>query len=136
MEYQFSHKDEKGYGEKSEGSNGSKNSCYCPDKAWYSPEEEIRGNYIYNEKGKGDGQVGEKQEHHTPKEQTNDQPPFHDYFPVLISISLLHAILKNWMVRRMKPMGMMLKTADFGIVTALTSVTPCRIQSHIWTTPK
>jgi hypothetical protein len=58
------------------------------------------------------------------------------YLPAFISISLLHAILKNCRVRRMKPMGMMMKTADFGTVTALTSVTPFIIQSHIWTIPK
>jgi hypothetical protein len=58
------------------------------------------------------------------------------YLPALMSMNLLQAILKNWMVRRILPMGMMVKIADFGTVTALTSVTPCRIQSHRWTTPR
>jgi hypothetical protein len=80
MEYQLTHKDEKGYGEQCESRNGSKNSRHYRNKAWYPSQEEIGGNYIDNEKGKGNGQVGEKQKHHTPKEQTNDQPPFHGLF--------------------------------------------------------
>ena len=46
------------------------------------------------------------------------------YLPALISVSLLQAVLKNWIVRRMLPMGMMMKIADFGTAIALTSVTP------------
>jgi hypothetical protein len=45
------------------------------------------------------------------------------YPPFLAETSLCHAILKNWIVRRKLPMGMMINTADLGIVTALTSVT-------------
>jgi len=81
MEYQFTHKDKKGYGEQSEGRNGSESACHYPNEAWYPPQEEIGRNHIDNEKGKGNGQVGEKQEHHTPKEQANDQPPFHGLSP-------------------------------------------------------
>ena len=77
MEDQFTHKDKKGHGEQSESRNGSENSCHYRNKAWYPPQEEIRRNHIDNEKGKGYGQVGEEQEHHTPKEQADDQPPFH-----------------------------------------------------------
>jgi hypothetical protein len=77
MEYQFTHKYKKRYGEQGKGCNGRESSCYYPDKAWYPPEEEIGRNHIDNEKGKGNGQVGEKQEDHTPEEQTNNQPPFH-----------------------------------------------------------
>src|SRR4030042_1952710 len=78
MEYQFTHKYEKGHREQSEGRDGSENSCHYRNKAWYPPQEEISCNHIDNEKGKGNGQVGEEQEHHTPKEQANDQPPFHE----------------------------------------------------------
>ena len=77
MEYQFTHQDEKGYGEQSESRNRSENSCYYRNQARYSPQEEIGGNHIDNKKGKGNGQVGEKQEDHATKEQANDQPPFH-----------------------------------------------------------
>jgi hypothetical protein len=77
MEDQFTHKDEKGDGEQSESRNGSENSCHYRNKAWYPPQEEIGRNHIDNEKGKRNGQVGEEQEHHTPKEQADDQPPFH-----------------------------------------------------------
>src|SRR4030042_1542631 len=77
MEYQFTHKDKKRYGEQSESGNRSENSCHYRNKAWYPPQEEIRRNHIDNEKGKGNGQVGEEQEHHTPKEQADDQPPCH-----------------------------------------------------------
>jgi len=53
------------------------------------------------------------------------------YLSVLIPTNLLHIILKNWMVRRMLPMGMMMKMIHFGIVTALTSVTPLVIHSYV-----
>src|SRR4030042_5305436 len=81
MEDQFTHEDEKGYGEQSERSNGRKDPCHYRNKAWYPPQEEIRRNHIDNEKGKRNGQVGEEQEHHTPKEQADDQPPFHRLLP-------------------------------------------------------
>jgi hypothetical protein len=77
MEYQFTHQNEKGYREQSEGGNGRENSCHCPNKAWYPPQEEIRGNHIDNEKGKGNGYPREQQEDHAAKKQRNDQPPFH-----------------------------------------------------------
>src|SRR4030043_1328981 len=77
MEYQFTHKDKKRYGEQSESRNRSENSCHYRNKAWYPPQEEIRRNHIDNKKGKRNGQVGEEQEHHTPKEQADDQPPCH-----------------------------------------------------------
>ena len=77
MEDQFTHQDEKGYGEQREGRNGGKSSCDDPNKPCDSSQEEIGRNHIDNEKGKGNGQVGEKQENHAPEEQTNDQPPFH-----------------------------------------------------------
>jgi hypothetical protein len=54
-----------------------------------------------------------------------------DYLSVLISINLLHAILKNWMVRKMLPAGMMMKMTHFGTVTALTSVIPFRMHSRV-----
>jgi hypothetical protein len=85
MEYQFTHKYEKGHREQSEGCDGSENSCHYRNKAWYPPQEEISRNHIDNEKGKGNGQVGEEQEHHTPKEQANDQPPFHE-LPLCLNI--------------------------------------------------
>jgi hypothetical protein len=53
------------------------------------------------------------------------------YLVVLILINLLHAILKNWTVRKMLPIGMMIKMAHFGTVTALTSVTPFRMHSCV-----
>jgi hypothetical protein len=77
MKYQFTHQDEKGDGEQSEGRNRSESSGDCADQTWYPPQEKIGRNHIHNEKGKGNGQVGEKQEHHPPEEQANDQPPFH-----------------------------------------------------------
>ena len=77
MEDQFTHKDEKGYREQSEGRNGSKDPCHYRNQAWYPPQEEIGRNHVDNEKGKGNGQVGKKQEHHTAEEQADDQPPFH-----------------------------------------------------------
>src|SRR3990172_209682 len=77
MEDQFTHKDKKGYGKQSERGNGRKDPCHYRNKAWYPPQEEIGSNHIDNEKCKGNGQVGEKQEDHTPKEQANDQPPCH-----------------------------------------------------------
>src|SRR5512137_1326732 len=81
MEDQFTHQDEKGYREQSERGNGRKDPCHYRNKAWYPPQEEVRRNHINNEKGKGNGKVGEKQEDHTPKEQANDQPPFHGLPP-------------------------------------------------------
>ena len=56
-----------------------------------------------------------------------------DYFfsRLLISINLLHAILKNWRVRRMLPMGMMMKIVHFGIVTPLTSVISFMMHSRV-----
>jgi hypothetical protein len=77
MEYQFTHQDEKGYGEQGKGRNGSESSGYDPDQAWYPAQEEIGRNHIHNEKGKGNGQVGKKQKYHARKEQANDQPPLH-----------------------------------------------------------
>jgi hypothetical protein len=77
MEYQFTHKDKKGHREQSEGRNGSENSCDYPDKAWYSPEEEIGGNHIDDEKGEGDRYPREQQEDHAAKKQRNDRVPFH-----------------------------------------------------------
>src|SRR5512139_4124726 len=77
MEYQCPHKNEKGDGEESKGRNGSERPCNDPNKAGYPPQEEIGCNHIDNEKGKGNGQVGEKQEYHPPKKQANDQPPCH-----------------------------------------------------------
>src|SRR4030043_1242011 len=77
MEYQFTHKDKKRYGEQSESGNRSENSCHYRNKAWYPPQEEIRRNHIDKKKGKRNGQVGEEQEHHTPKEQADAQPPCH-----------------------------------------------------------
>ena len=69
MEYQFAHEDEKGHGEQGEGCNGGEGSCHYPDKAGYPAQEEIGGNHIDNEKGKGNGQVGEQQEDHATKKQ-------------------------------------------------------------------
>ena len=77
MEYQFTHQDEKGDREQCEGRNGSKSPGDRANQTRNPPQEEIGGHHIHNEKGKGYGQVGEKQEHHPPKEQANDQPPFH-----------------------------------------------------------
>jgi hypothetical protein len=81
MEYQFTHQDEKRDGKQSERGNGRKDPCHYRNKAWYPSKEEIGRNHIDNEKGKGNGQVGEKQEDHTSKEQANDQPPFHGLPP-------------------------------------------------------
>jgi hypothetical protein len=78
MEDQFAHKDEKGDREQSERSNGRKDSCHYRNKAWDPSKEEIGRNHIDNKKCKGNGQVGEKQEHHPPEEQANDQPPIHE----------------------------------------------------------
>ena len=39
-------------------------------QTWYSSQEDIGGNHINNEKGKGNWQVGEKQEDHTAKKQS------------------------------------------------------------------
>src|SRR4030042_5380562 len=77
MEDQFTHKNEKGYREQSKRGNGRKDPCHHRNKAWYSPQEKIGGNNIDNEKGEGNGQVGEKHEDHASKEQADDQPPFH-----------------------------------------------------------
>src|SRR4030065_871688 len=77
MEYQFTHEDEKRDREQSEGRDGGKGSCDDPNKPCDPSQEEIGRNHVDNEKGKGNGQIGEKQEDHAPEEQANDQPPFH-----------------------------------------------------------
>jgi len=77
MEDQFTHQDKEGNREQREGRNGSENSCDYPDEAWYPPQEEIGGNHIDDEKGKGDGYSREQQEDHAAKKQRNDRVPFH-----------------------------------------------------------
>jgi hypothetical protein len=68
MEDQFTHQDEKGNGKQSERGNGRKDPCDYRNQAWYSPKEEIGSNNIHNEKGKGNGKIGEKHEYHATKE--------------------------------------------------------------------
>ncbi|MCK7513489.1 MAG: hypothetical protein MZV70_62015 [Desulfobacterales bacterium] len=54
------------------------------------------------------------------------------YLPSLAVTSRFHAILKNWIVRRKLPTGMITNTADLGTVTARTSVTlQCNALIHI-----
>ena len=77
MEDQLSHQDEKGYREECKSCNGRESACHHPDQAWQSSQEKIGGDHIDNKKGEGNRQVGEKQEDHASKEQTDDQPPFH-----------------------------------------------------------
>ena len=58
MEYQFTHQDEKGHGEQSEGRNRREGSCHHADQAWDPSQEEISCHHIDNKKGKGNRQVG------------------------------------------------------------------------------
>jgi len=94
------------------------------------PPEEIRRNHIDNEKGKRNGQVVRSKNTIPPKSKLMTNHHSIGYFPLLIPTNLLHAILKNWMVRRMLPMGMIMKIVHFGTVTALTSVIPFRMHSR------
>src|SRR4030042_5130704 len=113
MKNQFSHKDEKGYREQSEGRNGRENSCHCPNKAWYPPQEEIRGNHIDNEKGKGNGYPCKQQENHATKKQRNDQPPFHGLLPCFHINKSTPRHSEEFHGKKNKPNGDDDKKADF-----------------------
>src|SRR5208283_4507822 len=88
MKNKLSHEDEKRYGEQGEGCNGRKDPCYHSDKARYPSQEEIGGNHIDNEKGKGNRYPREQQEDHAAKKQTDDRVPFHGLPPCLNVIKL------------------------------------------------